>query len=204
MRRSDWLRASPPLFESRVLDRFTRVHPSVPVLIFLPAIVLLSVFGVGRVGTGNAILLVLAGYLTWTLTEYWMHRVVFHFEPEDGWGARFHWLIHGVHHEHPNDPMRLVMPPSVSVPLALAFYVLFWLILGADRAFTFGAGFYAGYLLYDMIHYHLHHHVPRTRMGKKFRELHLRHHFQDHERGFGISAPYWDAIFRTLPRKRSD
>lgn len=173
-------------------------------LIFLPAIVLLSVFGVGRVGTGNAILLVLAGYLTWTLTEYWMHRVVFHFEPEDGWGARFHWLIHGVHHEHPNDPMRLVMPPSVSVPLALAFYVLFWLILGADRAFTFGAGFYAGYLLYDMIHYHLHHHVPRTRMGKKFRELHLRHHFQDHERGFGISAPYWDAIFRTLPRKRSD
>lgn len=204
MRRSDWLRASPPLFGSRFLDRFTRVHPSVPVLIFLPAIVLLSAFGVGRVGAGNAILLVLAGYLTWTLTEYWMHRVVFHFEPEDGWGARFHWLIHGVHHEHPNDPMRLVMPPSVSVPLAIVFYGLFWLILGADRALMFGAGFYAGYLLYDMIHYHLHHHVPRTRMGKKFRELHLRHHFQDHERGFGISAPYWDAIFRTLPRKRSD
>ena len=29
----------------------------------------------------------------------------------------------------------------------------------------------------------------------------MRHHFQDDTRGFGISAPYWDAIFRTLPRR---
>jgi dihydroceramide fatty acyl 2-hydroxylase len=203
MRRTDWLRASPPLFGSRLLDRFTRVHHLVPVIIFLPAIVVLGALGIDRLGAGTALLLAFGGYAAWTLTEYWMHRVVFHFEPEDGLGARFHWLIHGVHHEHPNDPMRLVMLPSVSVPLALVFYVLFWLILGADRALGFGAGFYAGYLLYDMIHYHLHHRVPRTRMGKKLRELHLRHHFQDDERGFGISAPWWDVVFRTLPRKRS-
>jgi dihydroceramide fatty acyl 2-hydroxylase len=25
----------------------------------------------------------------------------------------------------------------------------------------------------------------------------MRHHFQDDERGFGISAPYWDVVFRT-------
>jgi dihydroceramide fatty acyl 2-hydroxylase len=203
MRRTDWLRASPPLFGSRFLDRFTRVHHLVPVVLFLPAIVVLGALGIDRLGVGTALLLAMAGYAGWTLTEYWMHRVVFHFEPEDGLGARFHWLIHGVHHEHPNDPMRLVMPPSVSVPLALVFYVLFWLILGADRALAFGAGFYVGYLLYDMIHYHLHHRVPRTRMGKKLRELHLRHHFQDDERGFGISAPWWDVVFRTVPRKRS-
>jgi uncharacterized membrane-anchored protein len=54
-----------------------------------------------------------------------MHRLVFHFEPEDGLGRALHWIIHGVHHDHPNDPMRLVMPPSVSVPLAIVFYLLF-------------------------------------------------------------------------------
>jgi dihydroceramide fatty acyl 2-hydroxylase len=203
MRRTDWLRASPPLFNSRFLDRFTRVHHLVPVVLFLPAIVVLGGLGIDRLGLGTGLLLAFGGYAAWTLTEYWMHRVVFHFEPEDGIGARFHWLIHGVHHEHPNDPMRLVMPPSVSVPLALVFYVLFWLILGADRALAFGAGFYAGYLLYDMIHYHLHHRVPRTQLGKRLRELHLRHHFQDDERGFGISAPWWDVVFRTVPRKRT-
>ena len=36
MRRSELLKASPPMFESPWLDRFTRVHPVVPVLLFLP------------------------------------------------------------------------------------------------------------------------------------------------------------------------
>ena len=87
---------------------------------------------------------VAAGYVFWTLLEYWLHRVVFHFEPADGLGARLHWIIHGVHHDHPNDPMRLVMPPSVSVPLALMFYGALPLVLGSDRAMAFGAGFLAG------------------------------------------------------------
>ena len=72
----------------------------------------------------------LGGYLFWTLTEYWLHRIVFHFEPEKGIGARLHWIIHGVHHDHPNDPMRLVMPPSLSIPLAALFV---WVLLRRAR-----------------------------------------------------------------------
>jgi len=64
------------------------------------------------------------------------------------------------------------------------------------------AAFLAGYLAYDMIHYALHHHTPRTRAGKWLRELHMRHHFQDDERGFGISAPYWDRVFGTMHVRR--
>ena len=112
----------------------------------------------------------LGGYAVWTLTEYWLHRVVFHFEPEDGIGARLHWMIHGVHHDHPNDPKRLVMPPSASVPLALLFAVVFWVALGSPWWMPFTAGFLAGYLAYDMIHYHVHHHRPRTRVGRMLRE----------------------------------
>ncbi len=190
------------MFKSGLLDRFTRVHHVVPVIIFAPAIVLLFATGVGRVGLLESLAYVVGGYALWTLAEYWIHRVIFHFEPEEGFGARLHWMVHGVHHDHPNDPLRLVMPPAASVPLALAFYALFWLVLGADRAFAFGAGFLAGYLAYDMIHYHLHHHTPRTRMGRWLRELHMRHHFQDDERGFGISAPYWDRVFGTMHVRR--
>jgi sterol desaturase/sphingolipid hydroxylase (fatty acid hydroxylase superfamily) len=202
MDRSELLRASPPMFKSGLLDRFTRVHHLVPVVIFLPAIVLLFATGVGRVGLLGSLAYAAGGYALWTLAEYWIHRVIFHFEPEEGFGARLHWMVHGVHHDHPNDPLRLVMPPAASVPLALAFYALFWLVLGADRAFAFGAGFLAGYLAYDMIHYHLHHHTPRTRVGRWLRELHMRHHFQDDERGFGISAPYWDRVFGTMHVRR--
>jgi dihydroceramide fatty acyl 2-hydroxylase len=41
-------------------------------------------------------------------------------------------------------------------------------------------------------------------MGRRLRELHLRHHFQDDTRGFGISAPYWDRVFRTAPVSRRE
>jgi dihydroceramide fatty acyl 2-hydroxylase len=203
MRRSELLKASPPMFKSPWLDRFTRVHPAVPVLIYLPVIVALFAVGVGRAGFWNSIGLAMGGYAVWTLTEYWLHRVVFHFEPEKGIGARLHWMIHGVHHDHPNDPMRLVMPPSASLPLAALFAAVFWLVLGGQWFMPFLSGFLAGYLAYDMIHYHVHHHRPRTRVGRRLRELHMRHHFQDDERGFGVSAPYWDYVFGTPPEKRA-
>ena len=202
MDRSDFLKASPPMFKSGLLDKFTRVHHYVPVAIFAPAIVILFAYGVARVGLLASVGYAICGYLLWTLAEYWIHRVIFHFEPEEGIGARLHWMVHGVHHDHPNDPLRLVMPPAASVPLALVFYAAFYVVLGADRAFAFGAGFLGGYLAYDMIHYHLHHHTPRTRAGKWLRELHMRHHFQDDERGFGISAPYWDRVFGTMHVRR--
>jgi dihydroceramide fatty acyl 2-hydroxylase len=201
MTRTELLKASPPMFESRLLDACSRVHPSVPVILFLPAIVALLVVGMGRAGTLAAVALALGGYVFWTLTEYWMHRIVFHFEPEEGLGAKLHWIIHGVHHDHPNDRMRLVMPPSVSVPLAALFLLLFWAVLGSLWAPAFGGGFLAGYLIYDMTHYHVHHHTPRTRAGRRLRELHMRHHFQDDTRGFGVSAPWWDFVFGTAPRR---
>src|SRR5215208_1861826 len=165
MRRTEYLKASPPMFESGLLDRFTRVHPAVPVLIYLPVIAALFLTGAGRLCLLTAIGLALGGYAVWTLTEYWLHRVVFHFEPERGLGARLHWMIHGVHHDHPNDPMRLVMPPSASIPLALAFSVLFWIALGADNATAFSAGFLAGYLAKKRANKGGHNHARGTGRG---------------------------------------
>ena len=200
MRRADVLRASPPMFDSRLLDALSRVHPAVPVLIFGPAIGALAVWGLGHTSAPAMLGLLLGGYLLWTLFEYWLHRIVFHFEPDDGLGARMHWIIHGVHHDHPNDPLRLVMPPAVSVPLGAIVFGVIYLIFGARYAPGIGAGFFAGYLVYDMLHYYTHHFRPRGRLGKVLRERHMRHHFQDETRGFGISAPYWDEVFGTSSR----
>ena len=72
----------------------------------------------------------LFGILLWTLTEYLIHRYIFHYEPKTRVGKRLHYMIHGVHHDYPNDARRLVMPPSVSVPLAFLFYGMFLLIFG--------------------------------------------------------------------------
>ncbi len=195
--RSEVLRASPRMFESEFFERLSRVHPAVPPAIFGPAIIVLLVEGVSHGAGWMTVAWLFGGYVFWTLTEYWLHRLVFHFEPERGIGARLHWIIHGVHHDHPNDPMRLVMPPSVSVPLSALFVLGFYAVVGSPGFLPFGAGFLAGYLLYDMLHYHVHHHTPTTAIGRKLRELHMRHHFQNHERGYGVSAPFWDYVFGT-------
>ena len=201
-RRTDVLRASPPMFESRLLDALSRVHPAVPAIIFSPAIALLFVWSLTNVSIWATLALAAGGYVLWTLFEYWLHRIVFHFEPEQGLGARMHWIIHGVHHEHPNDPLRLVMPPAVSVPIGAIVFGLLYLAFGAKYAPGLGAGFFAGYLAYDMIHYYVHHFTPRNRLTRTLRERHMRHHFQDDTKGFGISAPYWDEVFRTSSRER--
>jgi dihydroceramide fatty acyl 2-hydroxylase len=165
------------------------------------AMLVLAVTQDGWWDTGG---LVCVGYCVWTLFEYWLHRMVFHFEPEDGLGARLHWMIHGVHHDHPNDPLRLVMPPAASIPLAVIVVGTIFLVAGSVHAPAVAAGFLAGYLIYDEIHYALHHHTPSSRLGKRLRELHMRHHFQDDDKGFGISAPYWDVVFRTHPERREE
>jgi dihydroceramide fatty acyl 2-hydroxylase len=197
------LSASPPLFDNRLLDFFSRIHPSVPAIIFVPVVGVGIWLGVdGGYGALAVIGFVALGLLIWTLTEYWLHRLFFHWEPKFRGGDRLHFIIHGVHHDHPNDAMRLVMPPAVSVPLAALFLGLYVLAFGTPHAFPAFAGFILGYLTYDYMHYHLHHHVPRTNFGKRLRTHHMRHHFQDHRYGFGVSSPLWDAIMGTLPRTR--
>jgi dihydroceramide fatty acyl 2-hydroxylase len=201
--RSAFLSASPPMFESRLLDRFTRVHPATPVLIFLPAIVVFAAAGYIDLGGPEALFAAACGYVVWTLSEYWIHRGLFHFEPESGIGARLHWMVHGVHHDHPNDPKRLVMPPIVSIPLGTIFFFSFVGVVGLTDAWSVAAGFFSGYLIYDMLHFALHHARVGSRMGKLLRELHMRHHFEDDRCGFAISAPWWDVVFGTYsPRAR--
>ena len=143
--RTDRLSASPPLFESRFLDFFSRVHPAIPALIFVPVVLVCAWLGLDR---GYNVLqvagLIALGLLIWTLTEYWLHRLVFHWEPDHPLGSRLHFIMHGVHHDHPNDRLRLVMPPAVSIPLAVLFFFLFDLIFGTPAVYPLFAGFIVG------------------------------------------------------------
>jgi sterol desaturase/sphingolipid hydroxylase (fatty acid hydroxylase superfamily) len=97
------------------------------------------------------------------------------------------------------------MPPSVSIPLAIGFWFVFRAVLGPVWALPAFAGFLLGYLVYDMSHYHMHHHRSKNRLSLALRRYHYRHHFQQADRGFGVTSPVWDQVFRTSPvvRRRS-
>jgi sterol desaturase/sphingolipid hydroxylase (fatty acid hydroxylase superfamily) len=192
------------MFESDLLERFSRIHPATPFIAWVPVAVLLLVQSSRRhdVSPAGMVALFAAGMLTWTLAEYVLHRYVFHWTNDTPWGRRIHFLLHGVHHDYPSDKDRLVMPLLTSVPLAVIFYSLFALTVGRSLGDPAFAGFTVGYLFYDGTHYYVHHFVPTTRWGKFLRRHHLTHHFADHDGGFGVSTPLWDLVFHTMPEKK--
>jgi dihydroceramide fatty acyl 2-hydroxylase len=189
------------MFENPLLELASRVHPAVPPLLYLPVVAICLVLAVGRENLG--VLSVGAvfglGLIAWSLAEYLLHRFVFHFEPDTRWGRRLHFIIHGVHHDYPHDPMRLVMPPSVSVPLAILVFLGFRLVAGPVWSLPSFAGFLVGYLIYDMAHFHIHHHRSDNRLSLALRRYHYRHHFQQSDRGYGVTSSLWDRVFRTVP-----
>jgi dihydroceramide fatty acyl 2-hydroxylase len=191
------LRASPRLFENPLLDKLSRVHWSVPLFLYVPVLVLLAGLSFSQYSSGGVLLAALLGYFIWTLVEYFGHRFLFHCDFPGRFGARIHFLIHGVHHEHPSDPLRLVMPALLSGPIMLISFLIGWLLFGLPLEYPVLMGFMAGYLGYDMVHYYVHHGQPKSWAGRTLRRLHMLHHFRDPERGFGVSAPWWDYVFKT-------
>jgi sterol desaturase/sphingolipid hydroxylase (fatty acid hydroxylase superfamily) len=141
----------------------------------------------------------LGGIAFWTLLEYVLHRWVFHFEPspDSELSQDVMFLIHGVHHDFPHDPDRLVMPPVLSIVLAVVLgYPIHW-ILGPVLFAPAFAGLVTGYLWYDMTHYAVHHLRQRTEMGNRLRKHHYLHHFKTPDARYGVSTPLWDYVFGT-------
>ncbi len=188
-----------PLFENPWLDRLTHVHPITPLVLYLPMVGYFGYRALVTLPWYVALLCFLGGMLLWTFAEYWIHRAIFHYEPKSQWGQRLHFLIHGVHHAYPRDSTRLVMPPVVSIPLAILFYALFDWLFGSYQPAVF-AGFVLGYVLYDSIHYATHHLPMRGRIGRFLKAHHMRHHYVDDGKAFGISTPLWDWVFGTYIR----
>ncbi|MCJ8211506.1 sterol desaturase family protein [Mucilaginibacter sp. RS28] len=193
------------MFKSDFLESLSKVHFFVPVIIYLPVILYCAYHSIFDVQTSalRFLALFVGGLFIWTFVEYTLHRFVFHFVPKAPWALRLHFIFHGVHHDYPSDKMRLVMPPSASIPLAALFFFLFRAILPLNTdVFAFFPGFILGYLFYDIGHYAIHHFNFKGGIWKQIKKHHMLHHYQDPEKGYGVSSKIWDKVFRTDFEKR--
>jgi 4-hydroxysphinganine ceramide fatty acyl 2-hydroxylase len=192
------------MFKSDFMETLSRVHPAVPLIIYVPVILYMlyiSIFTF-KVSAANIFALLVLGIFVWTLTEYLLHRFIFHLELKSEIGKKIHFIFHGVHHDYPSDSRRLVMPPSVSIPLAALFYFLFRFTVGSIFVYPFFAGFLVGYLFYDITHYAVHHFNMHSKFWLAIKNHHIKHHYQNPNKGYGVSSPFWDIIFRTdYPKK---
>lgn len=191
------------MFKAGYMEAVSKTHWTVPLWVFIPIIsyfLYLTFISISSIVP--PIILFIAGIFVWTFVEYAMHRFVFHFEPKSKIGQRLHWIMHGVHHDYPQDAKRLVLPPSLSLPLATIFFLLFYLLLPIPELYPYFAGFLLGYLIYDIGHYALHHFSFKGNLFKKLKLHHMRHHYIEPEVGYGVSSPLWDYIFHTGTREK--
>jgi len=194
------------MFKSDLLEALSKVHFLVPVFIYLPIILIcFYITWQDEISFEERFFYAVCGLITWTIVEYLMHRFVFHFVPKGRLGERIHFIIHGVHHDYPNDAKRLVMPPSVSIPLAIMFFSLFHWLVPAEGLWPLYAFFLMGYLVYDLGHYAMHHYNFKNPVFKAIKRNHMLHHYQDAEKGYGVSSALWDLVLATdFDRKKKE
>lgn len=188
------------MFKNPILHFFSFVHWTTPLIIYVPLITYLLYYSYSIHELSSSVLVsfFILGIIAWTFFEYVAHRFIFHYHPSSEFGKRIHFILHGVHHDYPNDSWRLVMPPILSVPLATIFFFLFTYCLGLENGQPIYTGFIFGYLCYDMIHFATHHaKFIRYKWFIDLKKHHMNHHFTSPEEGYGVSSSFWDKIFNT-------
>jgi len=192
------------LFDNAVLEKLSRTHISVPLLIFFSYATGLLYWNI-RYTTLNAVttvVLFFVGFIAFTWVEYLVHRYVFHMKPYTELRSKLQYIIHGVHHEFPKDKDRLAMPPLLSITIGTILLLLFKVIMG-DFVFAFLPGFMVGYATYLAVHYLVHAYPPPKNFFKTLWVNHSVHHYKDGEVVFGVSSPLWDYLYGTLDYKKS-
>ena len=143
--------------------------------------------------------LIIAGLIFFTFSEYIIHRFILHIV-KDHTTSEPPSNSHLYHHRFPRDKYRLDISLPVAILMAMVFIALFWLVL-REKSFVFFSGFATGYCLYHFVHYKIHTVPPPKSMFKYLWKHHHVHHYMDDTVAFGVTSPFWDIIFGTMPKK---
>jgi len=190
------------MFKNPVLEKLSRTHISIPIVMFILVGGYALYYGIttAPVSFTTGALLVIAGFFSFTLVEYLMHRYLYHMLPTNKIKDKVQYTIHGVHHDYPKDKDRLALPPFITGLYALILYLVFTFLMG-DYALYFLPGFLIGYALYLGVHYMVHAYQPPKNFLKVLWVNHAIHHYKDPDVAFGVSVPIWDYIFGTAPKR---
>lgn len=220
------LRSTYRLFDSDVLEIFSRTPWYVVPLIWVPVALLALhvsmtcaetnaqalqqsvcsriVLSRTALSAPQAAFCVVMGVMIWTLIEYTLHRFVFHHVGSSAFSITFHFLLHGQHHKFPMDAMRLVFPPLPAAVLIALVYTIYTVCFPLAVARAILCGGLLGYVAYDLLHFYVHHGSPKLAYLSALKADHMAHHFRDHNKGFGISSKLWDIPFGTVMPQREE
>ncbi|WP_348810669.1 DUF6695 family protein [Flavobacterium maritimum] len=188
-----------PLFDNPLLERFSRTNAALAIstLVFISLGILAYGIFEGEIKIMVQMAVFTLGFLFFTLAEYLIHRFVFH-SGEYMNTQKWQFKIHGIHHTTPQDKERLTLPIPLAIILSSLFFFLFWMIM-RSHAFSFFPGFLLGYAFYLSVHYIIHTRKPPKNSFRFLWKHHNIHHYKNDHQAFGVTSPFWDIVFGTMP-----
>lgn len=197
-------KGSKQLFQNPILEKLTRTNIAVPLVIFFLYAAGLLYWSVTHTSLSllTTVSMFFLGLVAFTWVEYNVHRYLFHMDTSTEQKAKMQYTMHGVHHEFPKDKDRLAMPPVLSITISTLLLLLLRLVLH-DLVFSFLPGFLLGYALYLAVHYMVHAFPPPNNFLKVLWVNHAMHHYKDGAEVFGVSSPFWDYIYGTMPKSKA-
>eukprot|EP01128_Nolandella_sp_AFSM9_P000895 TRINITY_DN1101_c0_g1_i1.p1 TRINITY_DN1101_c0_g1~~TRINITY_DN1101_c0_g1_i1.p1 ORF type:complete len:339 (+),score=86.15 TRINITY_DN1101_c0_g1_i1:112-1128(+) len=192
-------------FDSDFLEFFSRSSWKMVPIVWFPVSFLFFTLAVNSYGLDMKMIpfYLVAGILSWSLTEYTLHKYLFHMKTNTFFMNFIHFMLHGYHHIAPMDRGRLTFPPVPAAILGSFIFSFVTFVLPIAHALGLMAGTIIGYIGYDLIHYYLHHAPPKQLYMKQLKTHHLYHHYKNHDSNFGISSSLFDFVFSTFDSQLS-
>ena len=154
-------------------------------------------------GTRRAALRFGAGLLSWTVSEYAVHRWVMHGSAKLA-SRSDRPLLHPIIAEHLDHHRR----PGSTVPLRFDAHNIglksgAFVVVVAVAGPAVGAGFTVGYGAYTGVHDRIHHRRPKGPLAAAMWNHHLEHHRLGRDgvgANFGVTSALWDLAARSRHR----
>ena len=145
--------------------------------------------------------------IVWTFTEYFYHRFLFHKEgevdPEGKADPDFLEQIfasHLHHHVFMNQWNLIGIRLDTIVTIVIPTQIMLHFILPTPGTLIVIAAWVLGGLIYDGVHLSYHFNVDLNGILPGFQRMkdqHMRHHFRDNTKEFGVTTDLWDIVYGT-------
>ena len=131
------------------------------------------------------------GSIIYTFIEYWFHRYLLH--------VSILKKAHDNHHKRPT-LLKIIATPLIPVQIyETLIMIIISLFFGSFIANLCQIGISISQVTMDYVHY-FEHSAYKPWFLKAARNYHKLHHqVQNHDVGFGLTCPFWDWVFDTLP-----
>lgn len=142
------------------------------------------------------VLIFFLGVISWTLTEYLLHRFLGHVHK----GKNFFKAEHLQHHSKANYFAPAYKKAALAVVVSAKLILVISLFAPLQTAVAFVLGFLTMYILYEATHSRFHRKEPIAKPFIILRKHHFYHHFHNPKTNLGLTTRFWDRVFGTFVR----